>query len=167
MEIKDYNSFYSLCNLQNQKIAKEVYERLPKKLKKKIQRRHVMICDYFYHSKYPDQRIPGMPIGFFNIGSRLIDLIPEETRRLSEDGLRGLIAHEVAHFHIESLSFFIKKIKRFIFLIRFKKMPIEWQKFYREPEELHADWVACKWGFEKDINSMNNERQIKHSDVQK
>lgn len=161
MELKDYNSFYFLCNLQHQKIAKEVYEKLPKRLKKKIQRKHVMICDYFYHSKYPNRRIHGMPLGFFNTGSRLIDLIPEETKRLSEEGLRGLIAHEVAHFHIESLSFLIKKVKRFIFLIRFRKMSKDWQKFYREPEELHADWVACGWGFEKDIEAINKERQIK------
>ena len=162
--LKDYNPFYSLCSGNHKEIAKEVHDKLPKKIQEKIQKNHVMICDYFFHSKFPDRRIHGMPMGFFNTASKLIDLIPEETRRLSKDGLRGLIAHEIAHFHIETLFFPIKKLKRFIFLQRFKKLPLEWQKFYREPEEFHADWVAIKWGFEKEISTMNQERQIKPSE---
>jgi hypothetical protein len=166
-DLKDYNSFYSLCSGKHKEIAKEVYDKLPKKVRKKIQGNHVMICDYFFHSKFPDKRIHGMPMGFFNTASKLIDLIPEETRRLSEEGLRGLIAHEVAHFYIESLFLPIRKLKRFIFLHRFKKLSLDWQKFYREPEELHADWVAVRWGFKKDIEVMNKERQIKLSELSK
>ncbi|MDO8623302.1 MAG: hypothetical protein Q7R52_03575 [archaeon] len=158
----NYNSFYSLCSVgKHKELAKEVYDRLPKNVKKKIETNRVMICDYFFHSRYPDKRINGMPFGFFNSTSKLIDLIPEETKRLSEEGLKGVIAHEVAHFYIESLFLPLRKLKRFIFLHKFKKLPVEYQKFYRESEELYADTIAISWGFEKEISIMNQERQIK------
>ena len=118
-----------------------------------------------YHSKYPDRDIVGMPYGFYHEGKGLIDIVPEEANKLSDNAFIGFIAHETAHFYADKTIKLIKKLKSWFYKIKFNSLSEDRQKFYRNPEELHADILAVKWGFIKEINTINQERIVKADQI--
>lgn len=158
-----YNQFYSnVFRARNRIKAEETFDRLPKSVREKLNKNHVMMCDSAYTILNYDPKKPGIPLGFFDRKSKLIDLIPESTWELSDDALIGVMAHETAHAYIKISNPIIKKIMIMIFTYRFSRLSEEKQKFYIKPGELYANAVACKWGFHKEIDSVDTERQIKN-----
>ena len=153
-----YNSI--MLNGRHKELCTKAYEKFPRKLKKKIFKHHLIICDYFYHSKYPDKIIDGMPYGFYHVGRGMIDIIPEEAKKLSDDAFMGFIVHETAHFYFDKTSFLWKRLLKWVFKLKFNSLSLEHQKFYREPEEIYAEWQAIKWGFYEETLKLNKERVI-------
>jgi len=153
-----YNSL--MLNERNKDLCLKAYSRLPFHVKKKIFRHKLIICDYAYHSKYPEKTIEGMPYGFYHEGKSLIDIVPEEANKLSDKAFIGFIVHETAHFSADKTIKPIKILNKWRFKHRFNSLSQTQQKFYGEPEEVHVDKLAIKWGFKEEIELLNKERVI-------
>ncbi|MEK6895891.1 MAG: hypothetical protein AABX12_00320 [Nanoarchaeota archaeon] len=153
----DYHHFYGMCfDMRNRKIAKEVYIKLPLKVKKVINKNFIHVCDSVARYKDPTKKFDKQPIGFYHVGKGIIDIIPQNPP-LSDKALTGLIVHETAHGYVDNTLCLLQKL---YFKIKFNRLTSEQKNRYPEYQELHANWLACKWGFGEDILALEKERTI-------
>ena len=120
---------------EHKKWANDVYSRLPKKVRKLVDKKQVIIN--YSPKNYPDKD----EIAYFIKPS----LIEFNTKHLSslirKEIFIGSLAHELGHFYANNLN----PIFRFIHLKRFRKLSKHKQ------EEMLANYLASKMGFEKEI----------------
>ena len=158
--LEDYHSFYGLCfNMNNRKLAKQVFDRLPSRVKRLIEKKRVYVCDSMVRYKNPNLKVHGMAAGFYHVGKGIIDIIPQNPP-WSDKATLGLIVHETAHAYIDKTFCLLQKA---FFKYRFKRLSAQEKEFYPEYQELHANWLAAKWGFAEEIIALDKERVISFS----
>ena len=154
--------FYALCIYErHSRLIKEVYSRFPKKIINKIEKNGIHVTDMFYESKSPTEKVDMELMGFYIEGHRAIYIIPKHGV-FSDECFKGLIAHETAHACIYFTPYIQRMIIKLLYKIKFNfsNNPIHWlyKNSNNSPEELHADSLATRWGFGKEIDQMNKER---------
>ena len=161
-QLKVDPNFCTLCIYERHtRLIKEVYSRFPRKIKEKIEKNWIYVTDIFDESKKPFEKVHMENMAFYIDGGNAIYLIPKHGV-FSDECFKGLIAHETAHACIYFTPQIQRIILRWIYKIKFNLSGsyIHWlYKSSNKPyEELHADTLAKKWGFGKEIDQMNKER---------
>jgi len=133
----------------------EVLDKIPLKIKKRFPYFLYSITDLFDMSLNPYTKINGEILGKVFTNDRRIVYLTRKADIFSEDAIKGLVIHEIAHAYIGKFSKWYLKL---YFWFKFKNI----QNILKPlcSEELYADWLAKKWGFEKEILALNKERTI-------
>ena len=122
-----------LITEEHKKIINNTIYKLPLKVNRLIDKKYLFFR--YAPTNFPDKD----ELAYF-IHPRFIEINLDNPRIIDGSGFQGAIVHEIAHFYIYHLS-----IKRKIMKLFIDKIP-------KELEEVWADNLTKKWGFEKELN---------------